>query len=90
MFFQRGVGRNILFLIYHNTKIGILSLFINIIFYNDLFIRFIRILKKICKVWDLNPRVLSTNDLKSLPLDRSGNLATNILIILIDYIIILK
>ena len=32
--------------------------------------------KKIfCKVWDLNPRVLSTNDLKSLPLDRSGNLA---------------
>ena len=30
---------------------------------------------KICKVWDLNPRVLSTNDLKSLPLDRSGNLA---------------
>ena len=33
-------------------------------------------IKKICKVWDLNPRVLSTNDLKSLPLDRSGNLAT--------------
>ena len=33
-------------------------------------------IKKICKVRDLNPRVLSTNDLKSLPLDRSGKLAT--------------
>ena len=35
-----------------------------------------------CKVWDLNPRVLSTNDLKSLPLDRSGNLATYVFNIL--------
>ena len=32
-------------------------------------------LKKVCKLWDLNPRVLSTNDLESLPLDRSGKLA---------------
>ena len=33
--------------------------------------------KKICKLWDLNPRVQSTNDLESLPLDHSGKLATD-------------
>ena len=34
--------------------------------------------KKVCKLWDLNPRVQSTNDLESLPLDHSGKLAINI------------
>ncbi len=33
--------------------------------------------KKICKLWDLNPRVQSTNDLESLPLDHSGKLAVS-------------
>ena len=46
-------------------------------------------IKKVCKLWDLNPRVQSTNDLESLPLDHSGKLATDIFQTFFDLIIII-